>query len=112
MTAEPNPWGVMAEFPALRRTVLQSPEDIGRSLFGRGRQVVRAHPVATDALLAVVLLIASTAWLAGSRFAGLQAALVQTALLAPVAVRRACPSTAFLLTCAIAFASGCTVSRS
>jgi signal transduction histidine kinase len=104
MTAEPNPWGVMAEFPALRRTVLQPPEDIGRSLFGRGRQVVRAHPVATDALLAVVLLIASTAWLAGSRFAGLQAALVQTALLAPVAARRACPSTAFLLTCAIAFA--------
>jgi signal transduction histidine kinase len=94
----------MAEFPALRRTTLQPPEDIARSLFGRGGRVVRAHPVATDALLAVVLLALSTVWLAGSRFAGLQAALLQIALIAPLVARRACPSLVFLLTSVIAFA--------
>jgi len=93
----------MAEFTALRRTTLQPPEDITRGLFERGRRVVRAHPVATDALLAAVLLILSTVWLAGSRFAGPQAALVQTALLAAIVARRICPSAVFLLTSAIAF---------
>lgn len=85
-------------------TTLQPPEEITRGLFGRGRVLVRTYPLATDALLAAVLLALSTVWLVGSPFASPRAAIVQTALVATVAVRRAWPSGVFLLACAIAFA--------
>jgi signal transduction histidine kinase len=84
-------------------TSLQPPEEITRSLFGRGRDVVRTHPLATDALLAAVLLALSTVWLAGSAYAGPRATIVQTVLVAAVAARRAWPSGTFLLVCAVAF---------
>jgi signal transduction histidine kinase len=94
----------MAGFPAPQRATLQPPEDINRGLFGRGRRVARAHVVATDTLLAVVLLALSTVWLAGSSFAGLHAAVVQTALLVAIIPRRVWPSLVFLVVSAIAFA--------
>ncbi len=42
----------------------QPPDEITRSMFGRGRRIVRTHPLATDALLAAVLLALCSAWLA------------------------------------------------
>jgi signal transduction histidine kinase len=72
-------------------------------LFASGRRVVRTHPLATDALVAAVLLALSTVWLAGSGFASLRTIVVQTALIAAIAVRRVWPSAVFLLTSAIAF---------
>jgi signal transduction histidine kinase len=72
-------------------------------LFGRGRRVVRTHPLATDTLLAVVLLVLSTVWLAGSRFAGLHQTVMQTAIVAGIAVRRVWPTTVFVLMSALAF---------
>jgi signal transduction histidine kinase len=84
-------------------TSLQPPEEITRSLFGRGRDLLRIHPLATDALLAAVLLALSTVWLVGSPFAGPRATVVQTVLVAAVAARRAWPSGIFLLVCAVAF---------
>jgi signal transduction histidine kinase len=81
---------------------LMSPQP-PRGLFGWGRDMVRGYPLATDALLAAALLALSTVWLAGSVFAGSRAALVQTALVATVAARRASPSVIFLIACAIAF---------
>jgi signal transduction histidine kinase len=65
--------------------------------------VVRTHPLATDTLVAAVLLALSTVWLAGSGYASLRAILVQTALIAALAVRRIWPSAVFLLTSALAF---------
>src|SRR5580692_2834279 len=65
----------------------QPPDEISRGLFGRGRRLMRTHPLATDALLAAVLLALSSVWLAGSPFAGYRAAVVQTALIAPLTVR-------------------------
>ena len=64
---------------------------------------MRTHPLATDALLVTVLLAASSAWLAMSGFASYRAAIVQTALIAPLAVRRLYPSAVFLVISAIAF---------
>ena len=64
---------------------------------------MRTHPLATDALLVAVLLVASSAWLAMSGFASYRAAIVQTALIAPLAVRRLYPSAVFLVISAIAF---------
>jgi signal transduction histidine kinase len=94
----------VAEFPIPQRATLQPPEDITRGLFGRGRQVARAHLVATDTLLAAVLLVLSTVWLAGSSFASPHAAVLQTALLLAIIPRRVWPSLVFLVICAIAFA--------
>ena len=82
----------------------QPPDEITRGLFGRGRGLMRTHPLATDTLLAAVLLSVSSVWLAGSGFAGLRAAVVQTVLIAPLAVRRLYPSAVFVVTSAIAFA--------
>ena len=82
----------------------QPPDEITRGLFGRGRGLMRTHPLATDTLLAAVLLAVSSVWLAGSGFASLRAAVVQTALIAPLTVRRLHPSAVFLVTSAIAFA--------
>jgi signal transduction histidine kinase len=84
-------------------TSLQPPQEITRSLFGWGRDLVRTHPLATDAMLAAVLFALSTVWLVGSAYAGPRATVVQTVLVAAVAARRAWPSAIFLLVCAIAF---------
>jgi signal transduction histidine kinase len=84
-------------------TSLQPPQEISRSLFGRGRDVACTHPLATDALLAAVLLALSTVWLAGSAYAGPRATVVQAVLVAAVAARRAWPSGVFLFVCAVAF---------
>ncbi|MGO8896256.1 MAG: sensor histidine kinase [Streptosporangiaceae bacterium] len=81
----------------------QPPDEITRGLFGRGRALMRTHPLATDTLLAAVLLAVSSVWLAGSGFASLRAAVVQTALIAPLSVRRLYPSAVFLVISAIAF---------
>jgi len=82
----------------------QPPDEISRGLFGRGRSVMRTHPLATDTLLAAVLLVLSSVWLAGSGFAGYRTAILQTALIVPLIVRRLSPSAVFLVTSAIAFA--------
>jgi len=78
------------------------PEEIPGGLFASGRRVVRTHPLATDALVAAVLLALSTVWLAGSGFASPRAIVVQTVLIASIAARRLWPSAVFLLTSAIA----------
>ena len=85
-------------------TSLHPPEEITGGLFNRSRHIVRTRPLATDSLLAAALLALSTLWLTGSPFASPRAAVVQTLLVATVAVRRAEPSGVFLLACAIAFA--------
>ena len=81
----------------------QPPDEITRSLFGRGRGLMRTHPLATDALLAAVLLVVCSAWLAMSGFAGYREAIVQTALIAALTFRRLYPSAVFLATSALAF---------
>jgi signal transduction histidine kinase len=86
-----------------RQSAQQPPDEITRGLFSSGRRVVRTHPLATDTLVAAVLLALSTVWLAGSGYASLRAILVQTALIAALAVRRIWPSAVFLLTSALAF---------
>jgi signal transduction histidine kinase len=96
--------GTMTDLPGPQWTSLQPPEEITGGLFSRGRDIARAHPLATDALLAAVLLALSTVWLAGSGFAEPRAAIVQTALVATVAVRRSWPAGVFLVACALAFA--------
>ena len=83
---------------------LQPPADITGGLFSRGRDFTRTHPLLTDILLAAALLAPSTVWLAGSPFASAQAAIVQAALVATVAVRRAAPVPVFAVACGIAFA--------
>jgi signal transduction histidine kinase len=89
--------------PVAARPAEQPPDEISRGLFGRGRRVMRTHPLATDALLAAVLLALSSVWLAGSPFAGPRAAIVQTVLIAALVARRLNPSAVFLFTCAVAF---------
>jgi signal transduction histidine kinase len=93
----------MTEYLGLQRTALLPPEDITRGLFGRGRSLVRHHPLATDALLAAVLLALSTVWLEGSALASARAAAIQTALVGAIAFRRRWPAAVFLTVCAIAF---------
>jgi signal transduction histidine kinase len=94
----------MTDFAGPQWTSLQPPDEITGSLFIRGRAIARAHPLATDALLAAALLALSSEWLAGTPFASPRAAIVQTALVGCVAVRRLSPSGVFLLACVIAFA--------
>ena len=83
---------------------LQPPDEITRSLFGQGRRIAHAHPLAIDALAAAVLLAVCTVWLAQSDFASLRAGLVQAALIAVIAVRRVWPTGVFLAASAIGFA--------
>jgi signal transduction histidine kinase len=83
---------------------LQPPDEITRSLFGQGRRVARAHPLAVDTLVAAVLLAVCTVWLAQSGFSELRAELFQTALIAVIAVRRIWPAAVFLVACTIGFA--------
>src|ERR1700734_3309696 len=80
------------------------PEDIARSLFVIGRRVSRRHPLLADTLLALAILAFATLWLSRSPFASPRAALVQAALIAPVAVRRVRPTSVFACLCAIALA--------
>src|SRR6185437_1048596 len=82
----------------------QPPDEITRGLFGLGRRLIRTHPLSSDALLAAVLLGLCSAWLSWSSWASYRAAIVQTALIAVLIVRRRYPSEVFLATCAIAFA--------
>ncbi len=82
----------------------QPPDEITRGLFGRGRRLMRTHPLVTDTLLAALLLTVSSAWLASSGFAGFPSAAVQTALIVPLTVRRLYPSAVFLVISAIALA--------
>jgi signal transduction histidine kinase len=93
----------LTEFIGLQRTGLQPSDDITRGLLGRGIQLALTHRVAADALAAAVLLALSTVWLAGSPFARLDMALIQTALIAVLAARRVWPSAVFLAAAAIAF---------
>ncbi|MDQ2812325.1 MAG: sensor histidine kinase [Actinomycetota bacterium] len=81
-----------------------TPDEITRGLFSSGRRVVRTHPLATDALVAAMLLALSSVWLAGSPFAGPRAAIVQTVLIAVIAARRVWPAAVFLAASAIALA--------
>jgi len=82
---------------------LQPPDEITRSLFGQGRRIAHAHPLAIDALVAAVLLAVCTVWLVQSDFADLRAGLVQAALIAVIAVRRVWPTAVFLVASAIGF---------
>src|SRR5580704_13489883 len=83
---------------------LQPPDEITRSLFGQGRRVARAHPLAVDTLVAAVLLAVCTAWLAQTGFGDLRSVLVQAALIAVIAVRRVWPAAVFLIASAIGLA--------
>jgi signal transduction histidine kinase len=80
---------------------LQPPDEITRSLFGQGRRIAHAHPLAIDALVAAVLLAVCTAWLAQSGFGDLRDGLVQAALIGVLAVRRVWPTAVFLAASAI-----------
>ncbi len=95
-------WG--AASPERPRTVPPRPEEIPGGQFSSGRRVVRTHPLATDTLVAAVLLVLSTVWLAGSGFASPRAIVIQTALIAVIAARRLWPTAVFLLASAIALA--------
>src|SRR5580693_739620 len=64
------------------QAVFRPPDEIARGLFSRGRRFVRTHPLASDSLLAAVLLTLSSVWLAGVPFSGVRPAVVQTALIA------------------------------
>jgi signal transduction histidine kinase len=92
----------MTDYAGPQWTSLQPPDEITGGMFSRGREIARTHPLATDALLAAVLLALSTLWLTGSGSATASAVTLQTALVATVAVRRAWPAGVFLLACAIA----------
>ena len=94
---------MMTDFADPHWTPLQPPAEITGGLFSRCRSIARTHPLATDALLALVLLALSTVWLAGSAFASYRAGVLQTLLIATVAVRRTAPLGVFLFGCAIAF---------
>jgi signal transduction histidine kinase len=83
---------------------LQPPDEITRSLFGQGRRVAHAHPLAIDTMVAAALLAVCTLWLAQSGFASLRAGLIQAALIAVIAARRVWPVPVFLAACAIGFA--------
>jgi signal transduction histidine kinase len=93
----------LTEFIGLQRTELQPPDEITRGLFGRSIRLALTHRVAADGLAAAVLLALSTVWLVGSPFARPDTALIQAALIAPLAFRRVWPTAVFLAVCAIAF---------
>src|ERR1700722_5247339 len=96
----------LTEFIGLQRTELQPPDEISRGLFGRSIRLALTHRVAADALAAAVLLALSTVWLAGSPFARLDTALIQTAMIGLLAFRRVWPSAGFLAVSAVAFGQG------
>ncbi len=71
-------------------------------LFAVARRAVHAHTVLADSVLVLALLTVSTAWLANSPFAGRDAALVQAALIVPLAWRRVHPSGVFVVVSGVA----------
>jgi hypothetical protein len=93
----------MIEPPGTQRTALQPPDEITHGLFVRGRYLVRTHPLVTDTLLALVLLVVCSVWLAGTKVGHWHAALLQTALILALVPRRLWPSGVFLFMCALAF---------
>lgn len=87
---------------AMRRWAARAEEAEGaRGVFATGRRLLRLHPLAFDSVLACVVLGVSTVWLALSPFFHAGPVVVQTALVAPLAVRRRWPSAVFCLTGAI-----------
>ncbi len=96
--------GMMTDRTGPQWTSLHPPEEIAGALFSRGRHIVRTRPLATDMLLAAVLLGLSTVWLTGTVFATPRNAIVQALLVATVALRRFWPAPVFLVASAIAFA--------
>jgi signal transduction histidine kinase len=90
------------QLPDFPQAAPRPPEEITRSLFVIGRRVSRGHPLLADTLLALAILAFATLWLIRSPFASPRAALVQAALIVPIAVRRVRPSEVFLCSCAIA----------
>src|SRR6202453_40984 len=96
--------GTMTDYASPQAAPPQPPDEIARGLFERGRAIAATRPLATDTLLAAVLLALSTVWLVGSPYGGPRAAIVQTALIAMVAIRRFWPTGTFLLACGIGFA--------
>jgi signal transduction histidine kinase len=83
---------------------LQPPDEITHSLFGQGRRIAQAHPLAVDALASAALLAVCTVWLLQSDWNGLRAGLVQAALVGVIAFRRVWPAPVFVVACAIGFA--------
>ena len=100
-TRLPAPLGTGAH-PAREWPGEQPPDEISRGLFGQSRRLMRTHPLATDMLLAAILLALCSLWLAWSHFATVRSAVVQTALIMVLAVRRRSPSAVFLAASAIA----------
>jgi signal transduction histidine kinase len=76
--------------------------DRRRPLFENLRRIVHAHVLATDALMALALLVVSTAWLVWSRSADWEDGLVQLAVIAPLVWRRSQPTAVFCVTSAVA----------
>ncbi len=104
-TRIPAPAGTaLGTWPAREWPGEQPPDEITRGLFGRGRRLMRTHPLVTDTLLAAVLLALCSVWLAGSGFGSYRTVIVQTALIGALTVRRLYPSAVFLVVSAIAFA--------
>jgi len=100
-TSLPAPLGTGAH-PAREWPGEQPPDEISRGLFGQSRRLMRTHPLATDMLLAAILLALCSLWLAWSHFATVRSAVVQTALIMVLVVRRRYPSAVFLAASAIA----------
>jgi len=78
------------------------PGDVRGGLFEMSRRAVHTHPLATDSLLALVVLGFSTAWLAHAPSFGVETALLQAALIVPLVWRRVHPSGVFAVTSSVA----------
>ncbi len=78
------------------------PGDVRGGLFEMSRRAVHTHPLATDSLLALVVLGFSTAWLAHAPSFGLETALLQAALIVPLVWRRVHASGVFAVTSSVA----------
>lgn len=74
-------------------------------LFGSARRLLHQRPLLTDGAIAAALLLVSTIWLADapSTDAGVDSALVQTALVLPLVWRRSRPTLVFAVIAVIAF---------
>jgi signal transduction histidine kinase len=82
----------------------QLPDEISRGLFGRGLRLLRTHPLATDLMLAALLLASCSVWLAWSGLSGSNPAIIQTALIVVLVARRQYPFTVFIVSSGIALA--------
>lgn len=76
---------------------------VSGGFFESSRSVLRAYPLATDALMTAMLLFLSTVWLLGFPAWGIESVLLQCGLVIPLVARRARPTEVFLLICAVAF---------